>query len=133
MLKPTDTETQEYLPAQGKQPDLEESLISKRRVQPLGVLLVFRRDDAWYQTPSETRQNFDFENPVVLKQWEKQIQGRIYRIYGYHEQNGEAWEFFSLLEFDDLEAWNNLQQRLDNAGFSTYFSWDIITLGRRLG
>ena len=71
--------------------------------------------------------------PKSLKAWGKKIEGQIYRIYGYTGEKEEAWEFFSLLEFDDLEAWSRIQQRLEQDGFGAYFSWEIIAFGRCAG
>lgn len=104
-----------------------------RRIQPLGAMLVFKRNKTWAETPPDVRRDFDLDDPNVLKRWEKQLASRIYRVYGYHEAPEAGWEFFSLLEFDDLEAWQQLQNHLDASGFSLYYAWDIVTLGRRLG
>ena len=114
-------------------PALREGLTQTRRLKPLGVLLVWRQNAAWSRATPEERRSFDLEDPQVLKAWEGKVEGQIYRIYGYNGENEEAWEFFALLEFDDLEAWSRIQQRLEQDGFGAYFSWEIIAFGRRVG
>ena len=112
---------------------LRETLTQQPYPQPLGVLLVCRRNETWHRADAEERRPFDLEDPHILRRWEDRIEQRIYRIYGYGDGEKDAWEFFTLLEFDDMEVWNRLQQGLENAGFSAYFDWEIIAFGRRLG
>ena len=102
-------------------------------LQPLGVLLVCKRNENWHRANPAERRPFDLEDPLVLKHWEDRVEQRIYRVYGYSDGEKDAWEFFTLLEFDDMEAWSRLQQGLEDAGFSAYFDWEIIAFGRRLG
>ncbi len=126
MLRSTDTgilETPTHSPERS----------GSRRMQPLGAMLVFKRNKRWCDAASAERRPFDLDDPVVLKRLEKRLSSCIYRIYGYHEAPEAGWEFFSLLEFEDLEAWQQLQTHLDLSGFSTYYTWNIVTLGRRLG
>ena len=117
---------------QGSGSPLRECLGQKLNVQPLGVLLVWKRSGAWHQAGPVERQPFDLDDPDVLKRWEARLEGQIYRIYGYSEEDGNAWEYLALLEFRDMAAWNGLHQRLDEVGFSTYFEWDIVAFGRRI-
>ncbi len=112
---------------------LRDTLVQTPQLQPLGVLLVCRYNEAWRQASLEKRHPFDFENPQILKRWEEKIEGRIYKIYGYNKAEKSSWKFFTLLEFDDLQAWNRLQEKLDETGFSDYFDWEIIAFGRRIG
>jgi|GEM_PF-2005820 hypothetical protein len=101
--------------------------------QPLGVLLVCTRNAHWHGAPEEARHPFDLTIPKILKFWEKRVGGRIYRVYAGGETGNSKWEFFTLLECDDLPAWNARLQKLEEAGFNTFFDWDIIALGRSLG
>ena len=112
---------------------LRDTLVQNPQLQPLGVLLVCRHNETWHRTGPEQRHLFDFGNPQVLKRWEEKIEGRVYKIYGYNEAEKGSWDFFTLIEFDDLQAWNRLQEKLDETGFSAYFDWKIIAFGRRIG
>ena len=112
---------------------LRGTLAQKPQLQPLGVLLMCRRGAAWHTAGERQRRKFDLDDPLVLEDWEQRLEGRFYRIYGYAEGKTEPWEFFTLLEFDDLEAWKNLESKLDEAGFSTLFEWEVIAFGRRAG
>lgn len=123
MLKSTDTGTLEAL-----LPPFEPAT---RR--SLGAMLVFKQQASWQEVGIEARQSFDLDNPTVLKRWERRLGSRVYRVYGYHEAPEAGWQFFALLEFGDLEAWQQLQQYLDSSGFSTYYTWEIVALGRRMG
>ena len=105
MLKSIDTSTLEaLLPTVGQ---------SARR--SLGVMLVFKREALWQEVGSEARRSFNLEDPVILKRWERRLGSGIYRVYDYAPEAG--WEFFALLAFGDLEAWQHLQQYLDTSGF----------------
>ncbi|MCZ6632530.1 MAG: hypothetical protein O7G87_03930 [bacterium] len=99
------------------------------RSQPLGALLIFKRDEP----ETHPTGNLDFTNPKTLKDWEKCLGEKIYKIYGIKKPEEEAWQYFSLLEFADLEAWQQFQTQLDQAGFSDCFIWEIVALGRRIG
>ncbi|MDP6776935.1 MAG: hypothetical protein QGI83_09225 [Candidatus Latescibacteria bacterium] len=112
---------------------LRESLVQKPRLQPLGVLLMCRRSEAWHKADVRERREFDLSDPQVLEDWEQKLEGRFYRIYGYGEGEREPWEFFSLLEFDDLEAWQGLEAKLEESGFSVFFEWEVLAFGRRAG
>ena len=124
MLRSTDTGALEAITPPAEVP-------STRRT--LGTMLVFKRQEIWSNVAPDARHNFDLDIPTVLKRWEKRLASRIYRIYAYHDAPETGWEFFSLLDFGDLEAWQQLQQYLDASGFSTYYCWDIVALGRRMG
>jgi hypothetical protein len=97
----------------------------------LGVMLVFKRQTSKKEVEKDVNGSFDLDDPVILKRWERRLGNRIYSIYGYSPEAG--WEFFALLEFGDLEAWQHLQQYLDTSGFSRYYVWDIVALGRHMG
>jgi len=101
--------------------------------QPLGVLLVCTRNARWHDVSSEERQPFDLSVLQVLKFWEKKVGGRIYRVYAGGECGDSFWEFFTLLECEDLPAWKAILQNLEQAGFNSYFDWDIIAFGRSIG
>lgn len=103
------------------------------RRRPLGVLLVCSRNAAWHGADPNERHPFDFDDSRVLKRWEAKVKGRIYRVYAYSDREEASWEYFTLLEFDDLTAWNRLQEEMDDAGFSAYFDWDIVAFGRSIG
>ena len=96
--------------------------------QPLGALLIFKGDEP------ETHPSgiLDIPNPRTLEDWEDCLGEKIYKIYGIKKPEEEAWQYFSLLEFADLEAWQQFQTQLDQAGFSDCFTWEIVALGRRL-
>ncbi|MDA0709640.1 MAG: hypothetical protein O3B73_05440 [bacterium] len=123
MLRSTDTGSLEAL--------LPKAELRGRR--SLGAMLVFKRQMAWQELAPEVRRSFDLDDPAVLRRWERHLGSRIYRIYGYHDSPEAGWEFFALLEFTDLEAWQQSQQYLDTSGFSTYYTWDIVALGRQMG
>ena len=112
---------------------LRKTLVQKPQLQPLGVLLMCRRSEAWHRANAQERREFDLDDPQVLEDWEQKLEGRFYRLYGYGEGDKDPWEFFSLLEFDDLEAWQNLEGTLDESGFSTFFEWEVVAFGRRAG
>tara|TARA_Y100000588_G_C13654845_1_gene669552 strand:- start:193 stop:450 length:258 start_codon:yes stop_codon:yes gene_type:complete len=69
----------------------------------------------------------------VLKFWEKKVGGRIYRVYAGGESGDSFWEFLTLLECEDLPAWKNILQNLEQAGLNPFFDWDIIAFGRSIG
>lgn len=121
MLKSTDMGSLEALLPSSEQ-DVRRSL---------GTMLVLKRQPAWQEALPDARHSFDLDDAAVLKRWERRLGSRIYRIYGY--LSDAEWEFFALLEFDDLDAWQRLQQYLDTSGFSMYYAWDIVALGRRMG
>ncbi|MDP6037555.1 MAG: hypothetical protein QGG64_03320 [Candidatus Latescibacteria bacterium] len=110
-----------------------EAVLPAATSRSLGALLLFKRNDTWKTVGADARRTFDLDDPAVLKRWEKSLASRIYKVYGYHENPTAAWEFFTLLEFSDLENWQQLQKNLDASGFSTYYTWDVVALGRRLG
>ncbi len=112
---------------------LRKTLVQKPQLQPLGVLLMCRRSETWHQASVQERREFDLDDPQVLEDWERKLEGRFYRVYGYGEGEKESWELFSLLEFDDLEAWQTLEGKLDESGFSAFFEWEVIAFGRRAG
>ncbi|MGA1197847.1 MAG: hypothetical protein ACO36I_15265 [Candidatus Latescibacterota bacterium] len=120
MLKSTDTEVLETF---GSLPELH-----TRR--SLGAMLVFKRQTSSKEIETDVNGSFDLDDPAILKRWERRLGSRIYRVYGYAPEAG--WEFFALLEFGDLEVWQHLQQYLDTSGFSTYYAWNIVALGRRM-
>lgn len=132
-LQPQRTEANGNSETGASDPTVLEVPARPPRSQPLGVLLVCRYGAAWHRAAPEKRRPFNLDDPRTLKTWEKKIESRIYRIYGYNENEKNPWEFFALLEFGDLQTWNRRQQSLDTAGFSTYFEWDILAFGRRLG
>jgi hypothetical protein len=121
MLKSTDTSALDALVP----------VVGQGAQRCLGTMLVFKRQASWQTEQPDVRRSFDLDEPTILKRWERRLGGRIYQVYEYSPEAG--WEFFALLEFDDLEAWQNLQQYLDTSGFSTYYAWDIVALGRRMG
>lgn len=111
-----------------------EDLLAKTELnarRSLGAMLVFKRQADWQDLGMDVQRSFDFDDRGVLKRWERRLGSRVYRMYGYAPETG--WEFFALLEFDDLEAWQQLQEYLDTSGFSTYYRWDIVALGRHMG
>jgi len=120
MLRSTDTEVLETLGSQ----------LEQQARRSLGAMLVFKRQTFPKKVETDVNGSFDLDDPAILKRWERRLGSRIYRVYGYSPEAG--WEFFALLEFGDLEAWQHLQQYLDTSGFSTYYAWDIVALGRRM-
>jgi len=124
MLKSTDTGALETPEPPAEAPPARRTL---------GAMLVFKHQAIWSDVTLNAQHNFDLDDPTVLKRWEKRLASRIYRVYGYHEAPDAEWEFFALLEFGDLDAWQQLQKYLDASGFSTYYAWDIVVLGRRMG
>ena len=96
--------------------------------QPLGALLIFKRTE----TETHPTDILDFPTPRPLKDWENCLGEKIYKIYGINKPEEEAWQYFSLLEFADLEAWQQFQTQLNQAGFSDCFIWEIVALGRRM-
>jgi hypothetical protein len=121
MLRSTDTSTLEEL-----LPTIEQG--SRRS---LGAMLVLKRQASGQEVDAEIGRSFDLDDSANLKRWERRLSSHIYRVYGYEPEAG--WEFFALLEFADLEAWQQLQEYLDTSGFSAYYTWDIVALGRRMG
>ena len=120
MLKSTDTE-------------MLEAVLPSATSRSLGALLFFKRADTWKTVGANAHRTFDLHDPSALKKWEKRLASRIYKVYGYHENPTAAWEFFTLIEFSDLEDWQQMQKHFDASGFSTYYTWDVVALGRRLG
>lgn len=120
MLKSTDTSLLET-----------SDLVAEKPSRALGVMLIFKRQKFWDVAKPEARQSFDLSDAAILKRWERRLCGRIYRVYGSSFEAG--WEFFALLEFEDLEAWQRVQQYLDTSGFSAYYVWEVATLGRQMG
>ena len=98
----------------------------------MGAFLLFKRGASWFSADADSRSHYDLENAEILRLWENRLGGRIYKLYGCDWDEGSAWEFFVVFEFQDLEAWQCLQNQMDRDGFSEYFSWNILALGRRL-
>ena len=121
MLKSTDAEVLETFG----------TLSGQHTRRSLGAMLVFKRQMSKKKIETDVSGSFDLGDPAILKRWERRLGSQIYRVYGYSPEAG--WEFFALLEFGDLEAWQHLQKYLDTSGFSTYYVWDIVALGRRMG
>ena len=100
--------------------------------QPLGVILFCKRKRQKGKPTPKSSDLPGVDDRATVDELEKRVQGRIYRVYACEGGSKAGWEFFSVLEFGDLQAWNLFEQDLEQNGFSDRFEWDIRAFGRRL-
>lgn len=128
--------TREEAKGASAQQPLRESVdtVSARptRSQPLGVILFCRRkrlnDEAGTGDAADGTQ----EAVKAIAELERRVKSRFYRVYACEDGPEGRWEYFAVLEFCDLQAWNVFEQNLEKKGFGTLFEWEVRAFGRGL-
>jgi hypothetical protein len=104
------------------------------RSQPLGVVLFCRRKGL--NGEAGGRNLRDETQTAALKaiaELERRAKSRVYRVYACEDGPEGKWEYFTVLEFGDLQAWNVFEQDLEKNGFGALFDWEVRAFGRGLG
>ena len=101
------------------------------RSQPLGVILFCRRKGLNAVDTGDTAGGAQ-EAVNAIAELERHVKSRIYRVYACEDGPEGRWEYFAVLEFGDLQAWNVFEQNLEKNGFGTLFEWEVRAFGRGL-
>ena len=102
------------------------------RSQPLGVILFCRRTRLNDEVDTGDAAGGAQEAVKAIRELERCVKSRVYRVYACEDGPEGRWEYFTVLEFGDLQAWNEFEQTLEKNGFGTHFDWEVRAFGRGL-
>ena len=102
------------------------------RSQPLGVILFCRRKRLLNAVDTGDAAGGAQEAVKAITELERRVKSRVYRVYACEDGPEGRWEYFAVLEFGDLQAWNVFEQNLEKNGFGTLFEWEVRAFGRGL-
>ena len=106
---------------------------TQRQPGPLGLIVLLRNTAVWADAPDQERVRWNLANLEARTRIERMISARIYQSYGSRRETMDGWAFFSVAEFQDLEAWGDVQRRLEAMSEVGYIEWDVVCFGRRAG
>ena len=101
--------------------------------QPLGVVLFCRRKGINGETGKSNAESGAQEAMAAITELGRRVKSRVYRVYACEDGPDGKWEYFAVLEFGDLQAWNLFEQDLERNGFGAHFDWNVRAFGRGLG